>query len=138
MPGRRIGRAFLGRLVSGPNPLGVPGRRVGRAFLGQLVSWPFPFEALRWGRLARGAGPGPKVSTMPPFSCQGGRPSPVGKKNKVDRHIMGNSLPLMLLNFQRKFYNFFITALDAIGSSGSILRYRSSYKRQGWRGSLSY
>ena len=52
------------------------------------------------------------------------------KKNKVDRHIIGNSLPLMLLNFQRKFCNFFVTALDVIGSSVLILRFRSSYKRQ--------
>ena len=117
--------------MSGPNPLGVPGIRVGRAFLGQLVLGPFPFEALGLGWLARGAGPGPKVPTMPPFSCRGGRPSPIGKKNKFDRHIMGNRLPLMLLNFQRKFYNFFVTALDAIESSESILRYRSSYKRRG-------
>ena len=131
MPGRRVGRAFLGRLMSGPNPLGVLRRRVGPAFLGRLVSGPFPFEALGSGRLARGARPGPKVPTMPPFSCRGGRPSQVGKQNEVDRHIMGNSLLLMLLNFQRKFYNFFATALDAIGSSGSILRHRSSYKRRG-------
>ena len=130
-PGRRIDRAFLGLLVSGPNPLGVPEQRVGRSFLGQLVFGPFPFEALGSGRLARGDGPGPKVPTMPPFSCRGGRSSPVRKNNKVDHHIMGNSLPLMLLNFQRKFYNFFSTALDVIGSSGSILRYRSSYKRRG-------
>ena len=47
--------------MSGSNPLGVPGRRVGRAFLGQLVPGPFPFEALGSGRLARGVGPGPKV-----------------------------------------------------------------------------
>ena len=116
--------------MSRPNPLGVPGQGVDRAFLGQLVPGPFPFEALGSGRLARGAKPGPKVPTMPPFSCQGGRPSPVRKKNKFDRHIMGNRLPLMLLNFQRKFYNFFVIALDAMGSSGSILRYRSSYKSE--------
>ena len=97
-------------------------------FLGRLVSGPFPFEALGSGRLARGAGPGPKVPTMPTISCRRGRPSPVVKKNKVDRHIMGNNLLLMLLNFQRKFYNFFAIELDAIGSSGSILRYRSSYR----------
>ena len=59
-PGRRIGRAFLGRLVPGPNPLGVPGRRVGRAFLGQLVSGPFPFKDLRSGRLVRVLGLGPR------------------------------------------------------------------------------
>ena len=108
--------------------MGYPSARV---FLGRLVSEPDPLKALGSGRLTRGAGPGPKVPTMPPFSYRGGRPSLVGKKNKVDRHIMGNSLLLMLLNFQRKFYNFFVTALDAIASSGSILRYRSSYKRRG-------
>ena len=72
-------------------------------FLGRLAFGPFLFGALGLGRLARGARPGPKVPTMPPFSCRGGRPSSVGKKNKVNRHIIGNSLPLMLLNFQRKF-----------------------------------
>ena len=89
--------------MSGTNPLRVPGRRVGRAFLGRLAFGPFPYGALGLGRIARGAGPGPKVPTMPPFSYQGGRSSPVEKKNMVDRHIIGNSLPLMLLNFQRKF-----------------------------------
>ena len=64
---------------------------------------PNPFEALGSGRLARGVGPGPKVPTMPPFSCRGGRPSSIGKKSMVDHHIMGNILLLMLLNFQRKF-----------------------------------
>ena len=49
--------------MSGPNPLRVPGRRVGRAFLGQLVSGPFPFEALGSGQMAIGVGPGPKVPT---------------------------------------------------------------------------
>ena len=72
---------------------------------------------------------GPKVPTIPPFSYRGGRPSPVGKKNKVDHRMIGNSPPLMLLSFQRKFHNFFVTALDAIGSSVSILRYWSSYKK---------
>ena len=86
----------MGRLASG--------QRVDRAFLGCLAFGPFPFEALRLGRLARGAGPGPKVPTMPPFSCRGGRPSLVRKKNKVDRRIIGNSPPLMLLSFQCKIF----------------------------------
>ena len=51
----------MGRLAFGPNPLGVPGRRVGRAFLGQLASGPNPFGALGLGQLARGARPRPKV-----------------------------------------------------------------------------
>ena len=71
------------------------------------------------------------VPTMPPFSCRGGRSSLVGKKkrNTLDRHIIGNSRPSMLLNFQRKFCNFLETALDAIGSFELILRFRGSYKR---------
>ena len=82
------------------------------------------------GQLAKGVRLEPMVPTMPPFSCWG-RKIILGwkTKNKVDRHIIGNSLPLMLLNFQRKFCNFFETALDAIGSFESILRFRSSYKR---------
>ena len=110
--GGSIGRSWASWLL-GLIPLGLLGR----------AGWP---EVL---------GLGPRypqwVPTMPPFSCQGGRSSPVGKKmNQVDRHIIGNSLPLMLLNFQRKFCNFFVIALDAIGSFVSILRFRSSYKRR--------
>ena len=135
VPGRRVDRAFVGRLASGPNPLGVPGQRVGRAFVGRLASELNPFWALGSGRLARGAGLGPKVPTMGThnallFSYLGGRSSSVRKKNQVDHHIIGNSLPLMLLNFQRKFCDFFVTALDAIRLSISILRFRSNYKRR--------
>ena len=49
--------------MSGLNPLEVPGRRVGWAFLGQLISGPFPFGAFGLGLLARGAEPWPKVPT---------------------------------------------------------------------------
>ena len=92
------------------------GRRIGRAFLGRTVfglasAWAGFLEALGSGRLAGGAGPGPKVPTMPPFSLPRRKIIPDWEKSKVDRHIMGNSLLLMLLNFQRKFYNFFATAL---------------------------
>ena len=121
----------MGMLMFGPNPLEISGRRVGPAFVGRLMSGPFPLEALGSIWWARGVGSGPKVPTMPSFSYRGGRPSPAGKNSKIDHRIMGNSLLLMPINFQRKFYNFFATALDAIGSPGSILRYRSSYK---WRG----
>ena len=44
--GRRIGRAFVGRLASGSNPLRVPRRRVGRAFVGWLASGSNPFGVL--------------------------------------------------------------------------------------------
>ena len=63
---------------------------------------------------AMGVEPGPKVPTMPPFSYRGGKSSPAGKMSKVDRHIMGNSLLLMSLNFQCEFYNFYAIALDVI------------------------
>ena len=121
----------MGQLMSGLNPLKIPGRRVGPAFVGQPMPGLFPFETLESVWLAMGVGSGPKVPTMPLISYWGGRSSPTGKKSKVDCRIMGNSLSLMPLNFQRKFYNFFATALDAIGSPGSILRYRSNYKRRG-------
>ena len=82
-PGRRIVRAFLGRLAFEPSPLGVPGRRIDRAFLGWSAFRPCPIGALVLGRLARGTGPGSMVPIMPPFSCRGGRPSPVGKKGQA-------------------------------------------------------
>ena len=98
-------------------------------FLGRLAFGDSPFRTLGLGRLARGTELGPMVPTMPPFSCRGGRSFPVGKKgNKVGRHIIGNSKPLMLFNFQRKFCNFFETALDVIGLFELILRFRGSYK----------
>ena len=62
-----------------------------RAFLGRSAFGPSPIRALVLGRLARVTGPGSMVPTMPPFSCRGGQPSPVGKKGKLDRHFMGNS-----------------------------------------------
>ena len=131
MHGRKIGRAFLGRLASGPNPLGVPGWRVGRAFVGRLDFGPNPLGALGLGRLARGVmGLWPRYPQCPPFPAEEEDHPRSKKKNKVDRHIIGNNLPLMLLNFQRKFCNFFVTALGAIESSVSILRFRSSYKRR--------
>ena len=89
----------MGRLMSRPNPLEISGRRVGRVFVGRLMTEPFPLEALGSVWRARGFGPGPKVPTMPPFSYRGGRPSPAGKKSKIDCLIMGNSLLLMPLNF---------------------------------------
>ena len=121
-----IGHSWAGWLLI-LVPLAYP---IDRAFLGRLAFGPSPIEALRLGRLARGTEPGPMVPTIPPFSCRGGRSSLVGKKrNKLDRHIIGNSRPSMLLNFQRKFCNFFETALDVIGLFELILRFRGSYKR---------
>ena len=64
---------------------------------------PFPFETFGSVWPAMGVEPGLKVPTMPPFSYRGGKPSPDGKKSKVDRRIIRNSLLLMSLNFQREF-----------------------------------
>ena len=64
-----VGRAFLGRPVSGPIPLEVPGRRVDQALLGRLASGFFPFGALGSGRLVRCARPGPKVPTVERHLC---------------------------------------------------------------------
>ena len=129
-PERRIDWAFLGQLAFGPSPFRVSGQEIDRAFLGRLAFGPSRIGALGLGRLVRGTEPGPMVPSMPPFSCRGGKSSPVEKKrNKLDRHIIGNSRPSILLNFKRKFCNFFETALDAIGSFELILRFRGSYKR---------
>ena len=54
----------------GPYPLGVSERRVGPAFLGRLVARPFPFEALGSGRLTMGVGPGHKIPTIPTFKAK--------------------------------------------------------------------
>ena len=62
--GRKVGRAFMGRLMSGPYPLGVSGQRVGPAFLGRLVVGPLPFVVLESSRLTMGVGPGPRVPTI--------------------------------------------------------------------------
>ena len=94
---------------------------------GPTSSGPNPLLALGSSRLTGYLGPGLKVPTMPPFSLSGREIIPGWEKNKVDCHSMRNSLSLMLLNFQ---YNFFLViALDAIGPSGWIRRYRSNYKR---------
>ena len=79
----------------GLNPLEISGRRVGPTFVGQPGPGPFPFETFEPVWPAIGVRPGPKVPTMPPFSYRGGKPSPVGKKSKIDRRIMGNGLLLM-------------------------------------------
>ena len=70
------------------------------------------------------------VPTMPPFFLPGrvivsGRKK---KKNKLDRHIMGNSRPSMLLNFNVNFVTFFETALDAIRLLELILRLEVAIK----------
>ena len=129
-PGQRIDQAFLGRLAFRHSLLGIPKRRIGRAFLGRLAFGPSPIGALGLDRLARGTECGPMVPTMPPFSVdEEDHPRSEKKRNKLDRHIIGNSRPSMLLNFQRKFCNFFETKLDAIGSCELIMRFRGSYKR---------
>ena len=118
----------MGRLMSGPNPLGISGK----AFVGRLVIEPNSLEAFGLGRLAGVLVLGPRYPQCPPlFPFGEGDPPWSGKKNKVDRHGMGTVLPLRLLNFQHKFYKFFVITLDAIESSGWILRYGNRYKRRG-------
>ena len=60
-------------------------------------------------------GLGPRYPQCP-FFPTGEEDCPLLKKNQVDRHAMGKCLSLMLVNFQHKFCNFFITALDAFRS----------------------
>ena len=63
-PGRRIVRAFLGRLAFEPSLLGAPRRRIDRAFPSQPTFGPSPIWALVLDRLARGTGPGSMVPTV--------------------------------------------------------------------------
>ena len=113
----------------------APGRRVARAFLGlftvlgRMALRSDPIRALGLSRLARGTELGPMVPTMPPFSL----PERVivpgrKKKDKLDRHIMGNSRPSMLLIFNVKFVTFFETALDVIWLLELILRLEATIK----------
>ena len=105
------------------------GRRIARVFLGRLVLGPSPIGALGLGRLARGTEPEPMVPIMPPFFLSGRVIIPVGKKrNKLDRHIIGNSRPSMLFGFQCEFCNFFETALDFIWLLELILRLEAAIK----------
>ena len=81
------------------------------------------------GQVARGTEPGPMVPTMPPFFLSGKVIVPGRKKRgKLDRHIMGNSRPSMLLNFNVNFVTFFETALDAIRLLELILRLEDAIK----------
>ena len=87
--------------------------RVAQAFLGlftvlgRLALGHGPIRALGLGRLARGTEPGPMVPTMPPFFPSGRVIVPNWKEmNKPDRHIIGNSRPSMLLNFNVNFVTF--------------------------------
>ena len=91
-------RKHLGKKASRIRGTWAPGRRIDLAFLGRLDFGPSSIGALGLGRLARGTQLGLMVPTVPPFSCRGGRSSPVGKKDKVDRHCMGNSKKSMLFN----------------------------------------
>ena len=92
--GRRFSRVFLGRLSFRPGP----------SVLGQAEFWAWP---LGWAGWLGEPSPSPWYPQRPPFSCRGGRSSPVGKKrNKLDRHIIGNSRPSMLLNFNVNFVTF--------------------------------
>ena len=119
-------------------PLRYPNGGLARHLGANLCLGLFPLRSLdRFGPLW-GLGLGLRYPQCPPFSYRGGKPSPDGKKSKVDRCIIGNSLLLMSLNFKREFYKFYAIALDVIGPPGSILRYRNGYKRRERRSSLSH
>ena len=104
-----------GEDASGVRGARVPGGRVARAFqglftvLGWLALGPGPIGVFGLGRLARGTESGPMVPTMPPFFLSGRVIVSGWKKkkgNKLDRHIMGNSKPSMLLDFNVNFVTF--------------------------------
>ena len=166
-PGRKVNRTFLRRLASELKDSPAPWRGISRTFLCQLVFGPNslwvtlaegrpgthgPANCFLLGLLGRAdwsrvlglgsrypqrVGPGPRYPQCPPFPA-GEEDRPRLEKNQVDRHAMGKCLSLMLVNFQHKFCNFFITALVAFGSFVSVLRFRSSYKRRERRSSLSH
>ena len=127
----------LGKEAFGIRGARAPGGRVSWVFLGlftvlgRLALGLGPIGALGLGRLAKGAEPGPMVPTMPPFFLPG-RVIVLGqkkkKKEKLDRHIMGNSRPSMLLNFNVHFVTCFETALDAIRLLELILRLEAVIK----------
>ena len=103
-----------GKEASGIRGARAPEQRVSWAFiglltvLGRLDLGPSPIGALGLGRLARGTEPGPMVPTMPTFFLPGRViiPGRKRKKDKLDRHIMGNNRPSMLLNFNVNFVTF--------------------------------
>ena len=81
VPRRKVAQVFLGRLTLGPSLVGVvPGRKFSRAFLGRLTLGPGPVRAIGLAGWLGEPSPGPWYPQYPPFSCRGGRSSPVGKK----------------------------------------------------------
>ena len=69
----------------------VHGRKVARAFLGRMTLGPGPFGAIGLGRLARGTEPRPMVPTMPPFFLPGGGGGsfPIGKRTSLTVILWG-------------------------------------------------
>ena len=105
IPGRPggglVGRSWADWLI-GPIPLGYPGGGSAERFWAGWLLGLTPLGLLGWACWPRVLGLGPRYPQCPPFPA-GEEDHPRSKNNKVDLHIIGNSLPLMLLNFQRRF-----------------------------------
>ena len=100
---------------------------VERSWVGWLLGL-IPLGLLGWVGWPGVLGLGPRYPQCPNFPV-GEEDHPGSEKRTRLIVILWGTIPLMLLNFQRKFCNFFVTILDSIRSSVSILRFRSSCKR---------
>ena len=111
-----VGRSWAGWLL-GLVPLGYPGgRSTGRYWAVGLLGL-VPLGLLDWVCWLGEPSLGSWYPQCPPFPAgEEDHPRSEKKRNKLDSHIIGNSRPSMLHNFQCKFCNFYETVLDVIGS----------------------
>ena len=76
-------RKHLGEKASGIRGAQAPGRRIDRAFLGRLAFGTSLIGALGLGRMARVTEPGPMVPRMPPLFLLGRAIVPGWKKGQA-------------------------------------------------------